>query len=146
MNFRLFLSHSQGSPESHDATLQWCPESLGTSPWQRFLKEKSSAPQNNPAGQLWPAGPIFPSTVPHQTRICLRRLPWWDFSLSDIFKIFFKELTKLYLCGENCYSTGSVTAIHLRCFSSIGTHHQNRGEFISNGELDEFPLHCFFAK
>lgn len=46
---------------------------------------------------MWPAAPTFLSPVPHQTKVCLRRLPWQAFPLLDIFKIFFKE-TQNYIC------------------------------------------------
>lgn len=50
------------------------------------------------------------------------------------------------MCGENCYTTGSVIATHLQYFNTTGTHNKNDGEFIPNGELGEFPLHSHFTK
>ena len=84
-----------GASGSQDVTLQW----HSNSPWQSFFEEKAHAVQNIPVGYTWPAAPIFLSTVPHQTRICLRRLPSQAFSLLDILKIFFKE-TQNYICVE----------------------------------------------
>lgn len=90
-----FLGRHLGSPFLGSALWIWDRGSHSPT----FLGEYQTLSHSQwpPESHLWPAGPIFLSAVPHQTGICLRRLPWQDFSWLDIFKISFKEIQN-YIC------------------------------------------------